>query len=84
MGDPTPQPRIIVYCTPWCPSCRSARQYLDRAGLRYELVDISKDSTAEKRARELGRGRIVTPTFDIEGTIILDFDRVKLGAVLGL
>jgi glutaredoxin len=84
MEQPKPQPRIIVYCTPWCPDCRSARQYLDRAGLKYELIDISKDSTAEKRARELGRGRIVTPTFDIEETIILDFDREKLRAVLGL
>jgi hypothetical protein len=44
---------------------------------------VSKDKAAEKRARELANGQLVTPTFDIDGTIVLDFDQEKLEKTLG-
>jgi glutaredoxin len=77
------QPNVIMYCTPWCPDCRNARRYLDGRGLKYTEVDISKDKAAEKRARELAHGKLVTPTFDIEGKVVLDFDRKRLEEILG-
>jgi len=76
------QPQIIVYCTPWCPDCRTCRRYLDEHRLLYTEVDITKDKSAERRARELAGGKLVTPTIDIDGTIVLDFDRKRLDQVL--
>jgi glutaredoxin 3 len=76
-------PRITMYCTPWCPDCRLARRYLDERGLQYIEIDVSRDQAAQKRARELSRGPLVTPTFDIEGTVVLDFDRKALEDILG-
>ncbi len=76
-------PRIIMYCTPWCPDCRLARRYLDERGMEYTEIDVSGDQAAQKRARELAKGRLVTPTFDIEGEVILDFDRRALEQILG-
>lgn len=72
-----------MYCAPWCADCRAARRYLDQRGLQFTEIDVSKDKAAEKRARELANGQLVTPTFDIEGTIILDFDQEKLDKTLG-
>ena len=80
---PGAQPNIVVYCTPWCPDCRSARQYLKQCGLTYTEIDITKDRTAEQHVRELCKGHVITPTFDIEGTIVRDFDRKKLDEALG-
>ncbi len=77
------QPNIIMYCTPWCPDCRAARRYLDQRGLKYTETDVSRDRAAEKRARALAKGKLVTPTFDIDGTVMLDFDRKRLEAILG-
>ena len=89
--EPKPQPsppaaqktNIVMYCTPWCTDCREARRYLDERGLKYTEVDISKDKAAEKRARELAHGKLVTPTFDCDGQVVLDFDRKRLEEILG-
>ncbi len=77
------QVTIVMYCTPWCPDCRNAKRYLDGRGLKYTEVDITKDKAAEKRARELALGKLVTPTFDCEGQVVLDFDRKRLEEILG-
>lgn len=43
MMNPTPDtPTLTIYTTPNCPSCRLTRQALDRAGLTYEVVDLSE------------------------------------------
>ena len=85
--EPSPvaaqQHNIIMYCTPWCPDCRNAKRYLDGRGLKYTDVDISKDKSGEKRARELAHGKLVTPTFDCDGQVVLDFDRKRLEEILG-
>jgi glutaredoxin len=77
------QVKIVMYCTPRCPDCRNARRYLDGRGLKYTEVDITKDKAAEKRARELAHGKLVTPTFDCDGQVVLDFDRKRLEEILG-
>ena len=77
------QVKIVMYCTPWCPDCRNAKRYLDGRGLTYTEVDISKDKAAEKRARELARGKLVTPTFDCVGQVVVVFDRRRLEEILG-
>jgi len=92
-SEPEPRPQqapvkaqqhsIIMYCTPWCPDCRNAKRYLDGRGIKYAEVDISKDKKAEKKARELASGKLVTPTFHIEGQVVLDFDRKRLEEILG-
>ncbi len=74
---------IVMYCTPWCPDCRTAKRYLDGRGLKYTEVDISKDKAGEKKARELAHGKLVTPTFDCDGQVVLDFDRKRLEEILG-
>jgi len=77
------QPSVVMYCTPWCPDCRNAKRYLDGRGLKYTAIDISKDRAAEQRCRVLANGKMVTPTFDIEGQVVLDFDRKRLEELLG-
>ena len=76
------QPAITIYCTPWCEDCGVAKEYLQQLGLNYTEIDISKDRAAEKRVRELASGQVVTPTFDIDGAILLDFDRPQLDRIL--
>jgi len=76
------QPKITMYCTPWCPDCRTCKRYMDERRLQYTEIDISKDKAAERKARELAGGKLVTPTIDIDGTIVLDFDRKRLDELL--
>ncbi|MCX6031049.1 MAG: glutaredoxin family protein [Chloroflexi bacterium] len=73
-----------MYCTPWCPDCRRARAYLAEKGIKYTEVDISKDRAAAGKVRGWARGFETTPTFDIKGTIIVDFDQPKVARALGI
>ena len=79
-----PQGSLIMYCTPWCSTCRQARAYLAQKGIAYTEVDISKDRAAAARVRGWANGNETTPTFDINGTIIVDFDQARLRAALGV
>jgi hypothetical protein len=52
----------------------------------YTEVDINKVPDARPRLRELTGGTLTTPTFDIDGAIIVDFKREqqdRLKEVLG-
>jgi glutaredoxin len=81
---PAPEPNadVVMYCTPWCPACRLARVYLQEHSINYVEVDISKDRTAARRIREWASGNETTPTFNIKGKIIVDYDRSKLDQAL--
>jgi glutaredoxin len=75
---------VILYCTPWCPSCRRARNFLNQHGIKYIEIDISRDREAAKRVRGWANGNETVPTFDIGGHIIVDYDEQKLIEALGI
>ena len=77
-----PHGGIVMYCTPWCADCKQARAWLARKGLKYTEVDISRNRSAALQVRKWANGNQTTPTFDIDGTIIVDFDKEKLCEVL--
>ena len=43
---------------------------------------MSKDREAAQRVRGWAKGNLVTPTFDIGGTIVVDFDKPALERAL--
>ena len=53
-------------------------------GIQYTEVDISKDRAAAAKVRGWARGFETTPTFDINGTIIVDFKQAEVAKALGL
>ncbi len=79
-----PHGGIVMYCTSWCPDCRRARQWLADHGLEYREVDINATPGATDQLRQWTGGPLVTPTFDIDGRIIVDFDETALRQALGL
>ena len=78
-----PSGGIVMYCSKWCKDCMRARAWLRERNLEYTEVDIYGTPGATARIREWAGGPLVTPTFDIDGTIIIDFDEDKLTEVLG-
>ncbi|NMB61728.1 MAG: redoxin domain-containing protein [Chloroflexi bacterium] len=81
-NDGLPHGGIVMYCTRWCPDCRKARVWLKENNLPYVEVDITTNLTAARQVRSWGNGLQITPTFDIDGTIVLDFDEDKLSEIL--
>lgn len=90
MIQPTPvappiRPKsVVMYCRPGCIDCRLARSFLDQRGVAYTEIDIRADPQAEARLRKWTGGPLITPVFDIDGKIVIDFKRAELEQALGL
>lgn len=72
---------ITVYSTTWCAFCHAAMQYFDKLGVKYESIDVEKDPTAAQ-AMVAKSGQMGVPVIDIDGTIIVGFDKPKIDAAL--
>src|SRR5690606_30162584 len=77
----TPQASVTVYSAPWCAFCHAAKEYLDKKGITYTDKDVEQDrSYAQEMVAKSGQMGI--PVLDINGTIIVGFDRPKIDAAL--
>jgi glutaredoxin-like YruB-family protein len=74
---------VIVYTTPTCPWCQAVKEYLAERDIPYEEVDVASDMEA---AMEMVRksGQMGTPVVEIDGEIVVGFDRGRLDCLLGL
>lgn len=77
------QHRVVVYTSPTCSWCAAVKAYLMKNHVFFREVDISRD---EKAAQDLVRrsGQMGVPQTDIDGRIIVGFDKPKLDAILGI
>lgn len=86
--EPEPEPvelphgGIVMYCTRWCPDCRKARAWLEQNNLPYTEVDITTTPGAGSQVELWADGNRTTPTFDIDGEIVVDFDLPRLKKIL--
>ncbi|OIO26555.1 NrdH-redoxin [Candidatus Micrarchaeota archaeon CG1_02_55_22] len=73
--------KVIVYSTKTCPYCVMAKDYLTSKGVPYEDVDVGSDRA---RAQEMvsKSGQMGVPVLDIDGKVILGFDRGAIDAAL--
>jgi len=79
---PLPHGGVVMYCTRWCPDCIRARAWLKSNGIAYTEVDIDAHAAAARQVREWCGGNQTTPTFEIDGTIVIDFDEPRLAELL--
>jgi glutaredoxin 3 len=63
----TPQPKVVIYLTGWCPYCSRAKQLLESKGVSFEEIDV--DARPEARAEMMTRsGRRSVPQIFIGAT----------------
>ena len=72
---------VIVYSADWCAFCHAAKDYLQKLGVAYDEKDVEEDPAYAQEAMQKS-GQTGIPVLDIDGTIILGFDRPKIDAVL--
>jgi len=75
--------RVIVFSTPTCVHCNHAKRYLRERGVRFRDVDVSKDAAA---ARDMVRrsGQQGVPVIEINGRIVVGFNKPEVDRLLGL
>ena len=77
-----PHGGVVMYCTSWCPDCRMARAWLKANNIPYTEVDVTNFPGAADQVKKWANGNLTTPTFDIDGKIVVEFDKTKLTAML--
>lgn len=75
--------RVVVYSTRSCPWCVKLKDYLKENKIRFEDVDVSDN---QSRAEEMRRksGQMGVPQTDIDGQMIVGFDKIKINNLLGI
>ncbi len=74
---------VKIYSTPTCPYCIRTKQFLKESNIVFEDIDVSVNQMA---AEEIVRksGQMGVPVLDIDGQIIVGFDKERIKAALGL
>lgn len=71
----------IIYSATWCAFCHAAKQYLDKLGVAYDDRDVESNPKFATESVEKS-GQMGIPVIDIDGQIIVGFDRPKIDAAL--
>lgn len=74
---------VTIYSADWCAYCHAAKDYLNKKGIGFTEKDVESDVAFAQEAVEKSN-QMGIPVLDIEGTIIVGFDRPKIDAALGL
>jgi glutaredoxin 3 len=74
---------IKVYSTPTCPWCNVAKQFFKENKIAFEDIDVSENQEAALEMVEKS-GQMGVPVIDIDGAIIVGFDREAIEKKLKL
>ncbi|MBI4158566.1 MAG: glutathione S-transferase N-terminal domain-containing protein [Candidatus Yanofskybacteria bacterium] len=72
---------IKIYTTPTCAFCKMAKEYFKSKDLNYEEYDVSKNIPRQKEMIEK-TGQFGVPVIDIDGKIVIGFDKPKIDQML--
>lgn len=74
---------VIVYSTPTCPWCIRLKQFLKENNILFLDWDVSVDQAAADEMIKKS-GQMGVPVLDIDGQIIVGFDKEKIKSALGV
>ncbi len=74
---------IKVFSTPFCIYCVSLKQFLKEHNIEFEEIDVSKDKVAQEEMIKKS-GQMGVPVIEIDGEIIVGFDKNKIVELLDI
>jgi len=75
--------RVKVYSTSTCPWCIRVKQFLKDNNIAFEDFNVGSDQVKADEMVKVS-GQMSVPVLDIEGEIIVGFDKDKIKNSLGL
>ena len=77
------QKKVIIYTTSTCPWCMKTKEFMKDQKIKYEEVNVTENPKRRNEVFEKS-GQMGVPVTDIEGTIIIGYDRTGIKKALGL
>lgn len=74
---------VKVYSTPTCPWCMRVKQFLKDNNIAFEDFDVSINQQAGEEMIQKS-GQMGVPVLDIEGSIVVGFDKERIKQALGI
>ncbi len=72
---------VKIYSTPSCVYCKTLKEYFKKHKIEFQDIDVSKDEKElEKMIKD--SGQMAVPVIDIDGQIIIGFDKAKINELL--
>ncbi|MFA6050463.1 MAG: glutaredoxin domain-containing protein [Candidatus Paceibacterota bacterium] len=75
--------KAIIYSTPTCTYCKAAKEFFTEKGVEYVEHDVAADVEQRKIMVDKS-GQLGVPVIDIEGQIIVGFDKETVAKTLGI
>ncbi|MFH1415674.1 MAG: glutaredoxin domain-containing protein [Elusimicrobiota bacterium] len=74
---------VKVYSTATCPYCHRVKEFLNENHVVFEDIDVGSDQQAAKEMVDRS-GQMGVPVIDIDGKIIVGFNKDEISGELGL
>lgn len=74
---------IKVYSTPTCPYCVMVKKFLAENNIEFEDIDVSSNQAAAQEMVNKS-GQMGVPVLEINGQIVVGFDKAKIKKLLGI
>ena len=76
-------PTVTIYTTPSCVYCKMAKEFFKQHNVAYQEKDVALDAAA-RDAMIAKSGQLGVPVIDIDGKIIIGYDRGRLSELLDI
>ncbi|MCU0641893.1 MAG: glutaredoxin family protein [Candidatus Margulisbacteria bacterium] len=74
---------VKVYSTPTCPYCKMVKQFLTENKIDFEDIDVSVNQNLAHEMIQKS-GQMGVPVLDIDGRIVVGFDKTRIKQLLAL
>jgi len=75
--------QVTIYTTPTCVYCKMAKEFFKENDVSFEEKDVAADEQARSEMIEKS-GQLGVPLIDIDGNLVVGFDKAKLSELLGI
>lgn len=75
--------QVTIYSTPWCAYCKKAKEYFKANNVAFTEKDVEADTAARDEMIKKS-GQLGVPVIDVDGKIVVGFDREGLASLLGI
>ncbi|MDO8555076.1 MAG: glutaredoxin domain-containing protein, partial [bacterium] len=73
--------KVKIYSTPTCVYCNMAKDWFKEKNIEYEEIDVAADET--KRNELIAKtGQLAVPIIEVDGEMIIGFDKNRLSQLL--
>lgn len=74
---------VTIYTTPSCVYCKMTKEFFAKNNVQYQEKNVATDMQAREEMLEKSE-QLGVPVIDVDGTIIIGFDKKNLETALGL